>query len=246
MEQLFVIIQQIYQLLDILNCYTQGEREELLEGYPHHLCQVKELLGILDRIVGGSTYWGWKIEWGCQPWHLMIYRQQKGLTLQAGWEDKLDFGLDLYRDIFEASLRIPTPIHSPEVLTPVDLDAFVVKDTDLDLPTDVCKLSHTEHERPVLFHELISGSSASSSSVENNNEILESPVVDGESDVDSMPEFEDVNNSDTVEIPLWLIPNGVMVTFQGGRVIFEREQGPPWQDVLTQMLEQQNSILGGN
>ena len=93
---------------------------------------------------------------------------------------------------------------------------------------------------------MISGSSASSSSVENNNEILESPVVGEESDVDSMPELEDVNNSDTVEIPLWLIPNGVMVTFRRGRVIFEREQGPPWQDVLTQMLEEQNSILGGN
>ena len=46
-------------------------------------------------------YWGWKIKWGYQPWHLMAYRQQKGLTLQAGWEDKLDFGLDLYRDILE-------------------------------------------------------------------------------------------------------------------------------------------------
>ena len=77
MEQLFVIIQQIYELLDILNDYTQGEREELLEGYPRFLFEVKELLGILDRIVRGSTYWGWKIEWGCQPWHLMTYRQQK-------------------------------------------------------------------------------------------------------------------------------------------------------------------------
>ena len=81
MEQLLVIIQQIYQLLNILNCYTQGEREELLEGSPRFLSQVKELLGILDRIVGGSTYWGWKVEWGCQPWHLMTYRQQKGLML---------------------------------------------------------------------------------------------------------------------------------------------------------------------
>ena len=222
-----MIIQQIYQLLNILNCYTQGEREELLEGYPRFLSQVKELLGILDRIVGVSTYWGWKIEWGCQPWHLMTYRQQKGLTLQAGWEDKLDFGLDLYRDTFEASLRILTPIHSPEVLTPVDLDALEVKDPELDLSTDVCKLSHIDHERPVLFHELISGSSVSSSSVEDNNETLESPVVDEGSDLDSMPELEDVPNLDLVEIPLWLIPNGVMVTFRGGRVIFEREQGPP-------------------
>ena len=152
----------------------------------------------------------------------------------------------MYRDTFEASLRILTPIHSPEVLTPVDLDALEVEDTDLDLPTDVCKLSHIEHERPVLFHELISGSSVSSSSVENNNEILESPVGGEGRDVDSMPELEDVPNSDNVEIPLWLIPSGVMVTFRRGRMIFEREQGPPWQDVLTQMLEEQNSILEDN
>ena len=213
MEQLLKIIQQIYELLDILNTYTWGKCEELLEGYPRFLLEVKELLRILDRIVGGSTYWGWKIEWGCQPWHLMTYRQQKGLTLQAGWEDKLDFGLDLYRDPFEASLRILTPIYSPRVLTPVDLDALEANDPELELPTDVCTLSHIDHERPVLFHELISGSSASSSSVENNSETLELPVGPEESDLDSMPELEDVPNLDSIEIPLWLIPNGVMVTF---------------------------------
>ena len=53
MEQLLVIIQQIYELLNILNGYTQREREELLEGYPRFLFEVKELLTILDRIVGG-------------------------------------------------------------------------------------------------------------------------------------------------------------------------------------------------
>ena len=246
MEQLLEIIQQIYELLNILNVYTQGEREELLEGYPRFLLEVKELLRILDRIVGGSTYWGWKIEWGCQPWHLMTYQQQRGLTLQAGWEDKLDFGLDLYRDPFEASLRILTPIYSPRVLTPVDLDALEANDPELELPTDVCKLSHIDHERPVFFHELISGSSASSSSVENNSETLELPVGHEESDLDSMPELEDVPNLDSIEIPLWLIPNGVMVTFRGGRVFFEREQGPPWQEVLAQMIEEQDSILEDN
>ena len=76
----------------------------------------------------------------------MTYRQQKGLTLKAGWEDKFDFGLDLYRDTFEVSLKILMPILSPRVLTPIDLDALEVKDTDSDLPTDVCKLSHIEHE----------------------------------------------------------------------------------------------------
>ena len=246
MEQLFLLIQQIYRDLNILSNYSPEEREELREGYFWFLDEIRDIIRTLSRIIGGSTYWGWKVEWGCQPWHLMTYRQQKGLTLQAGWEDKLDFGLDLYRDTFEASLKILTPIHSPEVLTPVDLDALEVKDTELDLPTDVCKLSHIEHERPVLFHKLISGSSASSSSVGNNNETLELPVVGEGSDVDSMPELEDEPNLDSVEIPLWLIPNGVMVTFRGGRVIFEREQGPPWQDVLTQILEEQNSLLGDN
>ena len=246
MEQLLEIIQQIYELLNILNAYTQGECEELLEGYPRFLLEVKELLRILDRIVGGSTYWGWKIEWGCQPWHLMTYRQQKGLTLQAGWEDKLDFGLDLYRDTFEASLKILTPILSPRVLTPIDLDAFEVRDAELDFPTEACKPTQIEPERPVLFHELISGSSASSSSVENNSETLELPVGHEGSDLDSMPELEDVPNLDSIEIPLWLIPNGVMVTFRGGRVFFEREQGPPWQEVLAQMIEEQDSILEDN
>ena len=246
MEQLFLLIQQIYRDLNILSNCSPEEEEELREGYFQFLDEIKDIIRALSRIVGGSTYWGWKIEWGCQPWHLMTYRQQKGLTLQAGWEDKLDFGLDLYRDTFEALPRILTPIHSPRVLTPIDLDALEVEDTELDLPTDVCKLSCIEHKRPVLFHELISGSSASSSSVGNNKETLELPVVGERSDVDSMPELEDVTNLDSVEIALWLIPNGVMVTFRGGRVIFEGEQGPPWQDVLTQMLEEQNSILGDN
>ena len=246
MEQLILLIQQIHRDLNILSNYSHEEREGLREGYFRFLDEIRDIIRALSRIIGGITYWGWKVEWGCQPWHLMNYRQQKGLTLQAGWEDKLDFGLDLYRDIPEVSQKILTPIHSPEVLTPVDLDALEIKDTELDLPTDVCKLSHIEHERPVLFHELIPGSSVSSSSIENLDETLEIPVVDEESDVDSMPELEDETNLDLVEIPWWLIPNGVMVTFRGGRVIFEREQGPPWQDVLTQMLEKQNSTSGGN
>ena len=67
MKQLFLIIQQIYKALNILNSYSQNEREELVEGYQHFLFKVKDLLRVLDRIVGGSTYWGWEIDWGYQP-----------------------------------------------------------------------------------------------------------------------------------------------------------------------------------
>ena len=202
MEQLFWLIQQIHRDLDILSNYSPEEREELREGYFWFLDEIRDIIRALSRIIGGSTYWDWKVEWGCQPWHLMTYPQQKGLTLQAGWEDKLDFGLDLYRDIPGVPQKVLTPTHSPEVLTPVDLDALEIRDFELDLSTDVCKLSHIEHERPVLFHELIPGSSASSGSIENIDETLEIPVVDEESDVDSMPELEDETNLDLVEIPL--------------------------------------------
>ena len=41
MEQLLVIIQQIYEFLSILNEYTQEERAELLEGYPHSFLKLK-------------------------------------------------------------------------------------------------------------------------------------------------------------------------------------------------------------
>ena len=92
MEQLYLIIQQIYKLLSILSNYSQEEREELIQGYQHFLSEANDIVVKLDRIVGGSTYWGWKIAWGYQPWQLRTYRQQKGLTLQAGWEDKVDFG----------------------------------------------------------------------------------------------------------------------------------------------------------
>ena len=86
-------------MLNILNLYLQDEREELVAGYQHFLFDLNDILIVLDRIVEGSTYWGWKINWGCQPWQLKTYREQKGLTLQAGWEDRVDFGIELYQDI---------------------------------------------------------------------------------------------------------------------------------------------------
>ena len=57
-----------------------------------------------------------------------------------------------------------------------------------------------------------------------------------------MPELEEEINLDALEVPAWLIPSGVTVTFWGGWMIFKREQGPPWQEVLAQMLEEQESL----
>ena len=101
-------------------------------------------------------------------------------------------------------------------------------------------MCHIQHERSVAFQEIIPSSSSSSSDVENLDETQELSVIEENSDLDSMPELKDEINLDAIEIPLWLIPNGVLITLRGGRVIFKRQQGPPWQEVLAQMLDEQN------
>ena len=103
--------------------------------------------------------------------------------------------------------RFLVPIGAPEVLTPKDLDIPEVKPK---VRTDICQTGHVQHERPVVFHEVILSDSSSSGS-----EAQELPVVEENSDLDSMPEFEDEVDMGTIEIPLWLISNGILVTFRG-------------------------------
>ena len=78
------------------------------------------------------------------------------------------------------------------------------------------------------------------------NETQELSVTAGDSDLDSMPELEDEIDISNIDIPLWLIPQGVMIAFRGGRMVFERDQGPPWQEVLAQMLEEQEATATNN
>ena len=223
--------------------YSPEEREELLEGYRRFFLEIKDIVIALNRIVEGSTSWGWKIDWGSLPWQLRTFRQQRGLTLQAGWEDRVDFGLDLYRDLPVGSQGFLVPVGPPEVLTPRDLDIQEVKSK---VRTDICQTGHVQHEWPVVFHEVILSDSSSSGETENPNEAQELPVVEEDSDLDSMPELEDEVDMGTIKIPLWLIPQGVLVTFRRGRVTFEREQGPPWQEVLAQMLQEQELATESN
>ena len=133
------------------------------------------------------------------------------------------------------SSKISVPKNRFQVLSPVDLSALRGEPDKPEVVTDTCKVCHLQHERPVVFHEPILVDSSSSSNTE-----------DEISDLDSMPELEDETNLDDVEIPVWLIPQGVVITFRGGQVTFEREQGPPWQEVLAQMVEEQNQTIGDN
>ena len=114
------------------------------------------------------------------------------------------------------------------------------REAELEVNTDICKICHIQHERPVAFHELIPDDSDSSSDAENSNVVCGLSIVKEGSDLGSMPELEDKTDLGTLEIPLWLIPSGVANTFCGGWVIFEREQGPLWQEVLAQILAEQD------
>ena len=194
MEQLLLLIQQIYRDLSTLSNYLPEEREEQLEGYFQFLVEIRDIIRVLTRIVEGSTSWGWKIDWGYLPWQLRTYRQQRGLTLQAGWEDKVDFGIELYRDRPVESLRYMVPMGPPETLKPEDLD---IAESRSKVRTDTCQVHYIHPRRPVAFQEFIPiGSSSSSSSsnsstsdeIGNSNETQELSVTAGDSDLDSMPE----------------------------------------------------------
>ena len=111
------------------------------------------------------------------------------------------------------SLRFMVPTGPPEVLKPEDLD---ISESRSKVRTDICQVCHIQHERPVAFQEFIPIGSSSSSKVGDPNETQELSVVGGDSDIDSMPELEDEVDASAIEIPLWLIPNGVLIAFRGG------------------------------
>ena len=103
------------------------------------------------------------------------------------------------------SSKTSVPKNRFQVLSLVDLSALRGEPDKPEVVTDTCKVCHLQHERPVVFHEPISADSNSSSSTGDEN-----------NDLDSMPELEDETDLDDVEIPVWLIPQGVVITFRGG------------------------------
>ena len=133
-----------------------------------------------------------------------------------GWEDKVDFGIELYQDIPIRSQPIWIPLNSPRVLTPIDLDAVEAEGSGPEIRTDTCKVCHKQPERPVAFHEFISSDTSSASEVGNPNEARETLAHEEGSDLGSMPELEDEINLDTLEIQLWLMPQQVVVNFHNG------------------------------
>ena len=58
---------------------------------------------------------------------------------------------------------------------------------------------------------------SSASEIGNSNEARKTSACEEDSDLDSMPELEDDIGLDTIEIPMWLIPQRVIINFRNGR-----------------------------
>ena len=106
MEHLIQIISQICEILHWLQSIPTGKREELVDDYKPNFNSLVELIINLERIVDGETPYGRSIKWGYHLWQLHTYKRQHGLTLQAGWDDVVDFGIPLGKII-----KVAVPRH---------------------------------------------------------------------------------------------------------------------------------------
>ena len=97
MEHLVQFINQIYEVLIWIQTIPKGRREELVDDYKYTFNTIVELIINLERIVEGETPYGRSIKWGYHLWQLPTCKRQHGLTLQAGWDDVVDFGIKLGR-----------------------------------------------------------------------------------------------------------------------------------------------------
>ena len=95
------------------------------------------------------------------------------------------------------------------------MDAEEAMEAESAVLTDVCRVGPVQHERPVVFHELIPDDPESSNEEETKSVTYRLPVVEENSHADSMPELEDETDLDAIDILWWLIPRGVVITFRG-------------------------------
>ena len=259
MEQLMQIINQIWEILDHLQYIVKGKREELVDNYKYNLNDLIELIINLGRIVDGETPYGRPIQWGYHFWQLHTYKQQHGLTLQAGWEDVVDFGIPLGKVIKVAVPRCST--QQSTLLSPVG------QRRRPNTVSDNCELDYTARLQRLALCETVIDISSQSSSEDGSIGSSESETAyfnvddlstdDLTSIPDSIPELEDHNGQIVggpwrlrirrlrpTRLPLPITPA------QAWRDLFRpispEHEGQPWGEVLrTTVEEQQNMIFEG-
>ena len=159
------IIGQIVEILNLLLGTTRGEREELVDDYKHQFNTLVELVINIQRIVDGKTPYGRQIKWGYHLWQLHTYKRQHGLTLQAGWDDVVDFGIRLGEIIKVVVPRNYSYRPSPSVATGHSDRVNVV--------SDICEFDCRPQLQRLALREAVVNLSSQSSSEDSsvNNDV---------------------------------------------------------------------------
>ena len=259
MEQIIRIINQIWEILEHLQYIEKGKREELVDNYKYNLNTLIELIINLGRIADGETPYGRPIQWGNHFWQLHTYKQQRGLTLQAGWEDVVDFGIPLGKVI-----KVAVPRCSSQQST---LLAPLGQRCRSNTVSDICQIDYTPRLQRLALCESVIDTSSQSSSEDGSIGSSESETAHFDLDdlstddltsiPDSIPELED-HRGRIVGGPWRLRIRRVRparlslptTPAQAWRDLFRpispEHEGQPWGEVLNTMVdEQQNMVFEG-
>ena len=259
MEHLVQIINQIYEVLIWLQGIPKGKREELVDNYKPTYNTLVELIINLERIVDGETPYGRSIKWGYHLWQLHTCKRQHGLTLQAGWDDVVDFGIILGRIVSVAvprscrfgsyNLTSPRQEHRSETVC------------------DTCRVNHLPSLQKLALREAVVDISSQSSPEDRSSGSEESETV--HFDLDDLPTEELESSSDSIPD---LIDHMGMVVGGSWRTRIRRarararasrlhlpieaaqtwrdffrplqpdREGQPWREVLGFMVEEQQDM----
>ena len=259
MEHLVQVINQIYEVLIWLQRIPKERREELVDDYKHTFNTLVELIINLERIVAGETPYGRSIKWGYHLWQLPTCRRQHGLTLQAGWDDVVDFGIKLGRIV---RVAVPKNCRSGSFdPTPS------AQDSRFDSVSGTCELSRIPKLQKLVLCEAVVEVPSQSSQEEGSSESEESETdhfdLDNlsteelESSSDSIPDL--IDHMGMVVGGSWgtrirrarararasrlHLPIGAAQTWRDFfRPLQPDREGQPWREVLGLMVEEQQNM----
>ena len=255
MEHLIQIISQICEILHWLQSIPKGKREELVDDYKPNFNSLVELIINLERIVDGETPYGQSIKWGYHLWQLHTYKRQHGLTLQAGWDDVVDFGIPLGKII-----KVAVPRHCNH-------ESFLLapggQGHRSNTVCDVCELDCIPRLQKLALRESVIDISSQSSNEVRSIESDESETVCFDIDnlstdelastSDNIPDLEDytgrivrgpwrasIRRVRAARLRLPITPA------QAWRDLFRPpplvHEGQPWREVLGMMVDEQQNM----
>ena len=250
------IINQIWKVLNLLQSSAKGKREELVDDYKYNLNALVELIINLGRIVDGEMPYGRPIQWGYHFWQLHTYKQQHGLTLQAGWEDVVDFGIPLGKVIKVAVPRCSN--QEPALLAPIG------QGCRSNTVSDICELDCIPQLQKLALCESVVDISSQSSDEDGSIGSAESETacldIDNlstnelASTSDSIPDLEDhrgrivggpwrthIRRVRATRLCLPITPTQVWRDLF--RPMRPEHEGQPWREVLGIMVDEQQSMM---